>query len=377
MKNRFFKVIIALFLVANLNAQEENKISSNSNKLSMAVLNFESVGVSPTSTQLGAMIRLEVAKLNKFVVVEKHDMIEALNENQINLDDCYSTNCMRTAGKAMNADQVLTGTIENFGSKLVFNFKLFDMKKDQLIRSVAYEYIYEPNDIEKMAKVSVQKLMEIEVDKDMDEIYNYESYEKRDLINSDLKRVNLSGPRFGIVSILGESSNFLTDPASRGGLGSSFPFMTQIGFQFEKAYLNAGTAQALFEVIPMFTGMDKGFLNPSLSMLNGFRSNANGWEIGFGPSFRITKESKGYLDANNQWLSRRDARYDPDFANQNEDLLFYRMDKRGNTYLRTSWLVSVGKTFKSGTLNVPVNLFVNFAGNDTFAGISLGYNISK
>lgn len=372
MKNRILTFIIALFLITNLNAQE-----ANLSKKSIAVLNFESVGVPQTSAQLGAMIRLEVAKLDRFIVIEKHDMIEALSKHSIDLTTCYSTNCMKTAGDAMEADQVLAGTIENFGSKLVFNFKLYDVGKKSLVRSVAYEYIYEPADIEKMAKISVQKLMEIEVDKDMDELFNYESYEKRDMVSSDLKKVNLSGPRFGILTIAGESKNFLTDPASRGGIGSKFPFMTQIGFQFEKAYLNAGTAQALFEIIPMFTGMDKGFFNPSLSFLNGFRSNANGWEIGFGPSFRVTKEDKGYVDSNGEWLSRRDERYDHEFAKDNEDQLFYRMDRRGLAYLRTSWVVSIGKTYKSGTLNVPVNLFMNFAGKDTFVGMSLGYNISK
>ena len=34
--------------------------------------------------------------------------------------------------------------------------------------------------------------------------------------------------------------------------------------------------------------------SPSFALLNGFRSSKNGWEFGFGPTFRLTKMAKGY-----------------------------------------------------------------------------------
>lgn len=127
----------------------------------------------------------------------------------------------------------------------------------------------------------------------------------------------------------------------------------------------------------MFTGMDKGIINPSFVVLNGFRLNKTGWELGFGPSFSFTKQSIGYYDANNQWLGIEDSRYDYLYAYENADLLTKHLDRRGALHANASWLVSIGKTFKSGTLNVPVNLYANFTQQGTYYGISLGYNISK
>ena len=351
--------------------------SQNMSKPTMAVLNFESVGLENTAKQLGALIRLEVMKLDQYVVIEKHDMLEALATENIDIENCYSTSCMKKAGTAMKADNVISGTFEQFGSKLVINFKWFDINKDQLIKSLAYEYIYVPEDIEKIAKVSVQKLLGVEVDNQLEALYNYEIYEKREIMNSDLKLVNLSGPRFGLAYFSGYGEQFFKDPKSRGGLNAQNSVITQIGFQWEKAYLNSGNFQALLEVIPMFSGMDKGLFIPSFTFMNGFRLNNIGWEIGFGPSFRFTKEAKGYLDENNQWISTKDNRFDHNYQWSNPDDIFYRLDRRGTTYLRASWVVSVGKTFKSGTMNIPVNAFANFTQQGTVYGISMGYNISK
>lgn len=133
-----------------------------------------------------------------------------------------------------------------FGSKLVVNYKWYDIHQERLIKSVAYEYIYIAEDLEKITKVSVQKLLDIEVDKQIEDLYNYEFYSKRELVNSDLKKVDLSGPRFGITYLTGSTESFLLSPKSRGGLGVQIPMMTQIGYQWEKAYLNAGNSQALF-----------------------------------------------------------------------------------------------------------------------------------
>ena len=154
-------------LITSIKSQSEVKST-------MAVLNFESVGLPNTSNQLGAMVRLEVMKLDKYVVIEKHDMLEALDKNSINIENCYSTSCMRKAGVEMSADFVLSGTFEVFGSKLVINYKWYDIAKIRLIKSVAYEYIYIADDLEKVAKVSVQKLLDLELDNQVENLYNYE-----------------------------------------------------------------------------------------------------------------------------------------------------------------------------------------------------------
>ena len=58
------------------------------------------------------------------------------------------------------------------------------------------------------------------------------------------------------------------------------PIVSQIGYQFEGAYLSAGNFQALIEGL-IFSGIEQNMFNPSFTFINGFRSSKNGWEFGF------------------------------------------------------------------------------------------------
>ena len=53
------------------------------------------------------------------------------------------------------------------------------------------------------------------------------------------------------------------------------------------------------------------------------------------------------------------------------------LDNRGDAKLTTGLIIAVGKTFKSGYLNVPVNLYVSPNKEGTVVGISFGFNIAK
>ena len=113
--------------------------------------------------------------------------------------------------------------------------------------------------------------------------------------------------------------------------------------------------------------------SPSFALLNGFRSSKNGWEFGFGPTFRLTKMAKGYYlgdtlggsyDVIDDW--RLASEWNGPGINPYEDK--DRIDKRGTTRLKTGWVWAIGRTFHSGYLNVPVNLFYS-SGKD--GGLSL------
>ena len=54
-----------------------------------------------------------------------------------------------------------------------------------------------------------------------------------------------------------------------------------------------------------------------------------------------------------------------------------RFDKDGDTQLMTSFIIAVGKSFRTGTLNVPINLWA-MPQKDAFRlGISVGFNSIK
>ena len=44
---------------------------------------------------------------------------------------------------------------------------------------------------------------------------------------------------------------------------------------------------------------------------------------------------------------------------------------------KTGWVWAIGKTFHSGYLNIPVNLFYSSGREGGYVGLSMGFNITK
>jgi len=148
--------------------------------------------------------------------------------------------------------------------------------------------------------------------------------------------------------------------------------MFQFGYQFEKQYLNEGNFQALFEFIPMITGVDQGMFIPSLTMMNGIRNNKSGWEFAFGPTVSIVNRSNGYYDGNQKWVRLGDGDAVP--VGVETDI---RIDSRGEPTFATGFVIAGGKTFKSGKLNIPVNLYFIPQSDGFRFGVSFGFNARK
>jgi len=177
-----------------------------------------------------------------------------------------------------------------------------------------------------------------------------------------------SGPRFGFVGFTGESADYIKRPKTDGGLGG-YPVMFQFGYQFEKQYLNEGNLQGLVEIIPLITGTDQGRFVPSLTLLNGLREQKNGWEFAFGPSFTFARKATGYFDSTNTFV--------PSYYNPQNYPLVERLDSRGDVQLVTGFVIGVGKTIKTGRLNMPFNAYIKPTKKNIQFGLSWGFNVSK
>ena len=149
--------------------------------------------------------------------------------------------------------------------------------------------------------------------------------------------------------------------------------MFQFGYQWEKQYLNEGNFQALFEFVPIITGLEQGMFIPSFTVLNGIRDNKNGWEFAFGPTFTINRVADGYYE-NGEWHLSNEMYND---SIPNTHTYVTRMDSRGHIKLSSGFVFAFGKTIKSGNLNMPINIFINPNKDGMRFGISFGYNAKK
>lgn len=349
-------------------------LQAQSTRETMTVLNIDSKGVNMDPATMGNMVRMELEKLDSFDVMDRYDVSYMVEKNKLSINNCYGKICLVEIGSIINSDKMFTGTVEQFGKSIIITFRIVDVKSKSVIKTNVQEYLNIPEELQSMVKISINKLFnrpndKLQVDK-LTKRYEFDNA----INNPEVDRLKLDGPRMGFVTYTGSLYNRITESKTYGGF-DAFPMMFQFGYQFEKQYLNEGKVQALFEFIPLITGLDQGYFIPSLTLMHGVRSNVNGWEFAFGPSFSLVTQAKGYYDAENKW--QLESTWTSDSANVNLSNPFpivERMDSRGDFKLHSSFVFAFGRTFKSGRLNIPVNVFFSPGREGWRAGASFGFN---
>lgn len=345
-------------------------------KAKAAVIHIDSKGFDIDPEQMGNMTRMELIKLEHFQVMDRYDMAYLIDQNQLDASGCFGRLCMVELGKSLQAEKMLTGSIERYGKAIVINFQLIDVASEIIEQSKVLEFVDLSAQLPRMIGLTLQKMLGEEVDQDLfnklTQPYDFES----SINTPEASRLNLSGPRMGLIFLTGESAKVYKAPKQAGGFDSR-PMMFQFGYQFEVKYLNEGNFQALFEFIPLISGVDQGFFIPSFTLLNGLRSNKKGWEFAFGPTFSVAQVATGFYDENNEWIRSQDWRN----TRPGEAIPFpeeERLDSRGNYKFTTGFVIAAGRTFRSGRLNIPVNLFfIPGKGNTHRLGISMGFNAKQ
>jgi len=141
------------------------------------------------------------------------------------------------------------------------------------------------------------------------------------------KRVNLSGPRFGLTAL----STGVVDELARRNIDVG-PNISQFGWQFEKQfYTRESGVAAVNEWVVLLGGLDQGVALPSVSWLVGLRTR-EGAEFGIGPNI---------------------------------------------TPAGVALAVAGGVTFRSGNLNVPMNVAVVPSKAGTRISVLTGFNMRR
>jgi len=353
-------------------------------KETVAVLSIDTKGIIQDAEAMGYLVRLELEKTKMYIVMDKYDIADVVEKDGIDINTCFGKNCLVDAGKKLKADKMLTGRVERFGEKIVITLRLIDVKTGTVEKSDATEYLNLQPEIQKMVELSVKNLLGIENDPILvNLLVDYDTP-----IASPKTTLKLSGPRMGVSMVTGLAAKRLAAPKNEGGYGM-FPVNVQFGYQLEQQYLSAGNFQALIEVIGLIGGLESGQILPSISFLNGFRDNKSGIEFAFGPVIRVVQTANVYK-ANHEggdgaWHVEDDWKGDPNNwiggdefnVKENPNKVTELPDSRGKHKMSAGIVIAAGKTFRSGYLNIPVNLYVVPKQNATVYGLSIGFNVNK
>ncbi len=366
-------IFFVFLLGLQLSGVAQTVNASKKQHKSLTVLNIDSKGLGMDQIQLGNLVRIELEKLDTFEVMDRYDVAYVVEKNKLNIGNCFGKICLVEIGNEIHSDKMFTGSVELFGETIIMTLRLIDVKTGTMEKTQVNEFLNLPKDLQSMVKLSIHQMFGMKIDETalayLTKRNNYENSTN----NPNKERVNLSGPRSGFTVFTGNDAKIITAPRSQGGFGAN-PVMFQFGYQFEAQYLNEGNYQALFEFLPVVTGFDQNIFIPSFTILNGFRDNKHGWEIAFGPTFSLVQVADGYYDSNNQWHLNSDWS-STDMTNK--PVTQSRLDSRGTLTGRASFIIALGRTIKSGKLNIPINVYL-IPSNDGFrAGLSVGFNAKR
>lgn len=377
MKKLNLILIAPLLIFSNLRAQTE--------KPSCAVLNINQVGVYNYSSEIiGNITRREISKLGMYEILYAQDIKPIVEDGDKNPFECYSKQCLVEIGKKIGSQKMLSGQIEQMKDAIIISYRIIDVNTGSVEYSVTKEFLNYNDQLKNMIILTLREMVGFENDKELEELlvkkFSRESY----INNKGINRLNLSGTRMGVVTMLGSNKDIIKLPEAKGGFDAT-PVFFNFGYQFESQYLNQGRVQGLFEFIPSITGLEQGLFMPSITVLHGIRDNVSGFEFAFGPTFGVAPIASGYYDDDNNWHLEKEweeSQYNPNDTSfqelaPNPFAIVNRLDSRGEYKVTTGFLIGLGFSIKSGEISIPVNLYSVLQKNSMRAGISLGINARK
>jgi hypothetical protein len=369
MKAKTYLVLVScLIAFAGIPALQAQTYPQSSTPL-VAVFHIDTKGLNYDPVQMGNLVRLELEKTAQYRLIDRYDLDYLIEKNNLKLAGCYGALCLSGIGKVLNLDLILSGSVELAGDMIITHFRLINVKTEQIERSIIRQNLNIPKEVPEMVSLTIKEFYELPINAEVKRKLTKQNDFDNMVNNPTEYRLASDGPRMGFTVFTGTSANRIRESKSKGGY-DAFPMMFQFGYQFEKQYLNQGRYQALFEFIPMITGIDQQLFIPSLTIMNGFRDNFKGWEIAFGPTFSFIKSR--------EWAEGSDGTlYDigtpgvqaPASANN-----YDRLDSRGFPALTSGFIIAFGRTFKSGHMNLPINGYVIPSNNGARFGISFGFN---
>ena len=318
---------------------------------------------------LTEMAMRKMERIGTYEILDQYDMNFLAKRDGINLTGCFSKICLTEMGTKLHVDKILTGSIRTVGDNITVNFRILDVKNGTVERTHTNDFLKINAEYRNMIEITLDELMGNPVDEEIKKKLTLKNDFDNTVNNPYQLRLRTDGPRMGFTMFTGETAAILGSNRNNGGFEAQ-PMMFQFGYQFEKQYLNEGNFQALFEFIPMMTGLDQGLFIPSITVMNGLRNNKNGWEFAFGPTFSVITKSQGYYTADtHKWTLLNDSLQTP----ENADVIT-RLDSRGDAAIQAGFIFAFGKTFKSGKLNIPVNAFLIPNNKGLRFGVSFGFN---
>jgi len=377
-------ILITLSLLAGIKTVAQSTDQSTKSTIAVALPNVDNIDVSREI--IAKLIQIELIKLDVYKVYDEFDIQEGIDSDERFTKDCYGKNCLIDLGKAVDVDYIVSTSLLGFGGKTVISIKIIEIETGNIVKNDVKEFIDDESKVQRMLQVLIRQMHDIEMHP---EVVARIVHDDQPIIKKNVGRVNNSGPRIGYSLLTGELKEFAQRPESQGGM-DIFPGVSMVGYQLEKQYIGTQNFSALGEMLFTVSGLEQGIAIPSITVMNGLRFGKAGWEFAFGPGFGFKRTSEGFFDTQGvygergkYWTARE--YYSSSFGtNQDGEIIepaydvTQNRDHKGDKWsINTRWVMAIGRTFRAGGLNIPVNIFYSSMKKSGMVGVSVGFNVVK
>jgi len=151
-----FILAISAILAAGAWAQEQKT-------LRVAILDFTNTGglTRQETITLGNRLRTMLVKTNAFVVLERGQMSDILDEQGFQQTGCTTTECAVEMGRMLNVQKMISGTIGKLGSTYTVDLSLIDVETAQIEKSFFRDYKGEIDGLLNNMQVIANQMAEI------------------------------------------------------------------------------------------------------------------------------------------------------------------------------------------------------------------------
>ncbi len=378
------KKCVVLFMSMIIGWQAYSQDQEKKSTIAVALPNVDNIEISQEI--IAKLIQIELIKLDIYKVYDEFDIQEGIDSDERFTNDCYGKNCLIDLGKAVDVDYIVSTSLLGFGGKTVISIKIIDIASGEIVKNDVKEFIDDINKVQRMLQVLIRQMHDIEMHP---EVVARIVHDDQPIIKKNVGRINNSGPRVGYSLLTGRLKDYAERPVNQGGM-DIYPGVSMIGYQVEKQYIGTEHFSALGELMFTLSGLEQGVAIPSITLMNGLRFGKAGWEFAFGPGIGIKRMSKGFFDKRGlygeqgrYWTQSefRDSPFGQEDPETGESIdpaydITKNADQRGGYFaLNTRWVMAIGRTFKAGGLNIPVNLFYSSMRKSGMIGMSVGFNV--
>lgn len=380
MKKSIVLIILSLLVGLKPLSQEQAPKST----IAVALPNVDNIDVSREI--IAKLLQIELIKLELYKVYDEFDIQEGIDSDERFTKDCYGKNCLIDLGKAVDVDYIVSASLLGFGGKTVISIKIIEIATGKIVKNDVKEFIEDETKVQRMLQVLIRQMHDIEMHP---EVVARIVHDDQPIIKKTVGKISNSGPRIGYSFLTGELKDFAERSEEQGGM-DIYPGVSMIGYQLEKQYIGTENFSALGEVLFTVSGLEQGIAIPSITLMNGLRFGKAGWEFAFGPGFGFKRTSNGFFDTQGLYGSRGDYWTESEYNNSsystNQDGEFVEpayeitetTDHKGENWkLNTRWVMAIGRTFRAGGLNIPVNVFYSSMRKSGMIGVSVGFNVVK